>query len=76
MLFQISSRDTGKTVKEIPESSRLELIEKFSENNFALSDAEENTSSQSKKGGKADLPLLKTLLAIRQKSREPKVSGK
>ena len=34
----------GKTCKEIPETSRLEFIEKFSENNFALSDAEDNTS--------------------------------
>ena len=29
----------GKTGKEIPESSRLEFLEKFSANNFALSDA-------------------------------------
>ena len=34
----------GKTVKEIPESSRLEFLEKFSANNFALSNAEDNTS--------------------------------
>ena len=33
-----------KTGKEIPKSSRLELLEKFSANNFALSDAEDNTS--------------------------------
>ena len=33
----------GKTGKEIPESSRLEFLEKFSANNFALSDAEDNT---------------------------------
>ena len=30
----------GKTGKEIPESSRLEFLEKFLANNFALSDAE------------------------------------
>ena len=30
----------GKTGKEIPESSRLEFLEKFSANNFAISDAE------------------------------------
>ena len=30
-----------KTGKEIPESSRSEFLEKFSANNFALSDAEE-----------------------------------
>ena len=34
----------GKTGKEIPESSRLEFKEKFSANNFPLSDAESNTS--------------------------------
>ena len=61
----------GKTVKEIPESSRLEFLEKFSANNFALSDAEDNTSGPLNRGGIADLPLLRTLLAIRQKSQEP-----
>ena len=34
----------GKTGKEIPESSRLEFLDKFSINNFALSDTEDNTS--------------------------------
>ena len=33
----------GKTGKEILDSSRLEFTEKFSANNFALSDAEDNT---------------------------------
>ena len=61
----------GKTGREIPESSRLEFIEKFSANNFALSDAEDNTSGPLSRGGIADLPLLRTLLAICQKSREP-----
>ena len=61
----------GKTGKEIPESSRLEFLEKFSANNFALSDAEDNTSRSLNRGGIADLPLLRTLLAICQKSREP-----
>ena len=61
----------GKTGKEIPESSRLEFLEKFSASNFASSDAEENTSGLLNRGGIADLPLLRTLLAIRQKSREP-----
>ena len=42
MQSQISSR--RETGKEIPESSRLEFLEKFSANNFVLSDAEENTS--------------------------------
>ena len=61
----------GKTGKEIPESSRLEFLENFSVNNFALSDVEDNTSAPLNRGGIADLPLLRTLLAIRQKSREP-----
>ena len=61
----------GKTGKQIPESSRFEFLEKFLANNFALSDAEDNTSGTLNRGGIADLPLLRTLLAIRQKSREP-----
>ena len=69
MQFQISSR--RQTGKQIPQSSRLEFLEKFSGKNFALSDAEGNTSGPLNKGGIADLPLLRTLLAIRQKSREP-----
>ena len=60
----------GKTGKEIPESSRLEFFEKFSANNLPLSDAEDNTSRPLNRGGLADLPLLRTLLAIRRKSRE------
>ena len=48
-----------KTGKEIPESLRLEFIEKFSANNFA------------DRGCVADLPLLRTLLAIYQNSGEP-----
>ena len=32
----------GKMVKEIPESSKLELLGRFLENNVALSDAEDN----------------------------------
>ena len=58
----------GKTGKEIPVSSRFEFLEKFLANNFALSD---NTSGLFNRGGIADLPLLRTLLAICQKSREP-----
>ena len=60
-----------KTGKEIPESSRLEFIEKFSANNFALSDAEDKISRPLNRGGITDLPLLRTLLTIRQKSQEP-----
>ena len=61
----------GKTDKEITELSRLEFLEKFLVINFDLSDAEDNTSGPLNRGGIADLPLLRTLLAIRQKSREP-----
>ena len=42
----------GKIGKEIPESSRFEFLEKFLANNFALSDAEGNTSSPLNRGGK------------------------
>ena len=61
----------GKTGKEIPESSKLEFLEKFLANNFALSVAEDNASGPLNRGRIADLPLLRTLLAIHQKSREP-----
>ena len=61
----------GKTGKEIPESSRLEFLEKFSANNFALSNAEGNTYELLNRGGTADLLLLRTLIEICQKSRDP-----
>ena len=61
----------GKTGKDTPESSRLEFKEKFSANNFALSDAEDNTSGKLNRGGIADLPLLRTLIEICRKSQEP-----
>ena len=54
--------------KQFHESLRLEFLQKLSENNFALSDGEGNTSGLSNRKGVADLPLLRTLLAIRQKS--------
>ena len=47
------------------------FLEKFSANNFALSDAEDNTSEPLNKGSIADVPYLRGLLAIRQTSREP-----
>ena len=58
----------GKTGKEIPESSRLEFLEKFLANNLALSDAEDNTSGPLNKGGIANLAMLTTLITIRQMS--------
>ena len=60
-----------KTGKEIPESSRLEFLKKFSANNFDLTDAEGNNSRLLNRGGIADLPFLRTLLAIHQKLLEP-----
>ena len=59
-----------KTAKEIPESSRLEFLEKFSASNVALSNAENNTSKPLNGEGIADLSLLRTLLAICQKYRK------
>ena len=58
----------GNTSKEILESSRLEFLEKFSGNNFALPDTEDSTFRLLNRGGIADLPLLRTLLAFCQKS--------
>ena len=60
----------GKKGKEILESSRLEFSEKLLANTFALSDAKDNTSGPLNRAGIADLPLLRSLLAIR-KSQEP-----
>ena len=56
----------GKTGKKIPESSRLEFLEKFLANNIALPEVEDNTSRLLNTGSIADLPLLITLLAIRK----------
>ena len=53
-----------KAVKEIPESSRLKLLEKFLANNFALWDWKDNTSGLLNRGGIADLLLLRALLGI------------
>ena len=56
----------------MPESSRLESQEKFLATTFALSDAEDNTSMPLNRGGIADLPVLRTILPICQKSQEPR----
>ena len=64
ILCSFRLRETGN---EISESSKLEFLEKFSANNFALSDAEDNTSDPLNRGGIADLHLLRALLAILQK---------
>ena len=57
-----------KQVKSMPELSRLEFSKKFLANNFALSDAENNTCGALNRGGRADFLLLRTLLAICKKS--------
>ena len=51
----------GKAGKEISQSSRFEFLKKFLATNFALSDAEDNTSGLLNGGGIAGLPLLRTL---------------
>ena len=61
----------GETVKNIPESSRLEFLWKILVNNFVLLNAEENTFGVLNARGIADLPWLRTLLGIRRKTREP-----
>ena len=65
--FQISSRE-GKTDKGIPELSELDFVERFLANNFALSNAGDSTSGSLSRVGLADLPFLRTLLAIYQNS--------
>ena len=47
----VLEKNTGK---EILASSRLEFLEKFSANNFALSDTEDNNSGSLNEGGIAD----------------------
>ena len=64
MLYSFRLVLEGKIGKETPESSRLEFLEKFLASNFDLSDAEDNTFEQLSRGGKADLPLLRTLFVI------------
>ena len=58
----------GKTGNKMLESSRLEFLEKFLGNNFALLDTEDNTSGPLNRAGIVDLPLLRALLVIHQKS--------
>ena len=62
MKFQISSRRENK--------QRDTWVIKIW-NNIALSDAEGNISRPFNRGDIANLPLLRTLLAIHQKSQEP-----
>ena len=62
--------------KETPESSRLEFLEKILANNFASSDAKDNTSRSMNRGGTADLPLLRTIYKQFDESPGGQVSGK
>ena len=57
ILFSFRLVPEGKTGKEIPESSRLEFLEKFLLNNFALWDAEDNNSIPLNRGGIVDLQV-------------------
>ena len=56
--------------KKKPESLRLEFLKTILANTFALSDAEDITSGPSNRGGITDLPFLKTLFTILQKSQQ------
>ena len=60
-----------KIGKEIPESLRLEFLGKNVANGLSISETEYKTSGPLNIGSIADIPLLRALLAIRQKSREP-----
>ena len=64
-----------KKGKEIPKSLRLEFIEKFLANNFALSDAEDNTSELLNITGIADLLLLTTLIVTHHRSPKDRFLG-
>ena len=55
---------TGRVIK-------IRVLKNVFSKQIASSDAENKTSGTSDRGGIADLPLLRTLLAIHQKSREP-----
>lgn len=62
---------SSKLDNDIREQSRFEFQEKLFANSFALSEEESNMSGLLNKGTIADLPLLRTLLAVR-KLREPR----
>ena len=47
------------------------VLRKFLASNFAFSDTEDNTSGPLNRWGIANLPVLRTLLAIHHKSQEP-----
>ena len=59
----------GEIGKEIPDSSRLEFLEKFLTNDFALSDAKDNTSGLLNRQGIADCPLFRTIIYLNRFNR-------
>ena len=69
MQFQISSRRENNRKRDTV--FKIKVLRKVFSNNFALSDAEDNTSGLSNRGRMPDLTLFRTLLAIHQKSQEP-----
>ena len=69
MQFKISS--SRENWKRDTQTIKIRVYRKvFSKQFCFLSDAEDNISGPLNRGGIADLPLLSTLLAIHQKSRE------
>ena len=67
--FQLVLKE--KTGKDISQSSILKFLGMLLGNNLALSDAEDNTYGPLNRRRIADLPLLRTLLAICQKYQDP-----
>ena len=64
MQFQISSRMENRQWYTL---NHQDWVQKFPTNNFALSNAKDNTLGLLNRRGIVDLPLLRTLLAICQK---------
>ena len=60
----------GKAGKEIPASARLEFLKKISMKHYSFVFAEGNTSVPFDRRGIAGLPLMGTLLVIRQNLQE------
>ena len=69
MEIQLSFRK--KIVKDKPESSGSEFLEKLLGNDCALSNADENTSGFLNRGCISDLILLTTLSSLCYKLQEP-----
>ena len=61
----------GKTGKQISESSRLTLLEKFSSHQFALLDENNLAFGALNRGGIVNLTFLRIILAVCQKSPKP-----